>query len=109
MSPYPAAFTELVKEDKIIQLKIFRAAKIEGEAYSEMLAQNGLDGAAPGAILSDGKTYLAFTTANGAIRVDELQISGKKRMPVKDFLIGFRDIQSYHTSEGTSSKITNHA
>ena len=109
LSPYPAAFTELVKEDKTIQLKIFRAAKIEGEAYSEMLAQNGLDCAAPGAILSDGKTYLAFATANGAIRVDELQISGKKRMPVKDFLIGFRDLQSYHTSEGTSSKITNHA
>ena len=109
LSPYPAAFTELVKEDKIIQLKIFRAAKIEGEAYAEMLAQNGLDCAAPGAILSDGKTYLAFATANGAIRVDELQISGKKRMPVKNFLIGFRDLQSYHTSEGTSSKITNHA
>ena len=109
LSPYPAAFTELVKEDKTIQLKIFQSARIEGEAYSEMLAQNGLDSAAPGAILSDGKTYLAFATADGAIRVDELQISGKKRMPVKDFLIGFRDLQSYHTSEGTSSKITNHA
>ena len=109
LSPYPAAFTELVKEDKTIQLKIFQSAKIEGEEYAAMLAQNGLECAAPGAILSDGKTYLAFATADGAIRVDELQISGKKRMPVKDFLIGFRDLQTYHTSEGTSSKITNHA
>ena len=109
LSPYPAAFTELVKEDKTIQLKIFHSAKIEGEEYSAMLAQNGMESAVPGTILSDGKTYLAFATADGAIRVDELQISGKKRMPVKDFLIGFRDLQSYQTSEGTSSKITNHA
>ena len=106
LSPYPAAFTELVKEDKTIQLKIFKAAKIEGEAYTSMLAQNGMESAAPGTVLSDGKTYLAFATADGAIGVNELQISGKKRMAVKDFLIGFREPQTYSTTKGTSSQIT---
>jgi len=57
-------------------------------------------------VLSDGKNYLAIAAADGAISVTELQLAGKKRMPVKDFLIGFRDPQSYTTSEGTSSKIT---
>ena len=106
LSPYPAAFTELTKDEKVLQMKIYKAAKIEGEAYSEMLAGNGLTSAAPGTVLSDGKTYLAVSTADGAINVTELQLSGKKRMPVKDFLIGFREPQAYATTQGTSSQIT---
>ena len=106
LSPYPAAFTELVKEDKSIQMKIYSAAKVTGEEYNAMLEQNGMSSAQPGAVLSDGKTYLAVATADGAISVTELQIAGKKRMDVKSFLIGFREPKSYHTSQGTSSHIT---
>ena len=106
LSPYPAAFTELVKDGKATQLKIFKAMKIEGEEYAAMLAQNGLSSAAPGTVLSDGKTYLAFATNDGAISATEIQLAGKKRMPVKDFLIGFREPQNYTTTEGTSSSIT---
>ena len=106
LSPYPAAFTELVKGDKVTQIKIFRAVKVEGEQYAEMLAQNGLESAAPGTVLSDGKTYLAFATTDGAISATEIQMAGKKRMNIKDFLIGFREPQSYETSIGTSSSIT---
>ncbi len=106
LSPYPAAFTELVKDEKVLQMKIYRTVKVEGEGYSAMLAANGLDKAAPGTILSDGKTYLAFATADGAISVTELQLSGKKRMNVKDFLIGFREPVTYGTTQGTSSQIT---
>lgn len=106
LSPYPTAFTELVKDEKVLQMKIYRTVKVEGEGYSAMLAANGLDKAAPGTILSDGKTYLAFATADGAISVTELQLSGKKRMNVKDFLIGFREPVTYGTTQGTSSQIT---
>ncbi len=106
LSPYPAAFTELTKDDKTIQMKIFRTLKVEGTEYEAMLAQNGLTAAEPGTILSDGKTYLAITTADGALSITELQISGKKKMPVKDFLIGFREPKSYGTTAGTSSTIT---
>ena len=105
-SPYPAAFTELVKDGKATQLKIFKTVKVEGEEYAAMLAQNGMSSAEPGTVLSDGKTYLAFVTNDGAISATEIQLAGKKRMPVKDFLIGFRDPQSYTTSVGTSSSIT---
>ena len=106
LSPYPAAFTELTKDEKVLQMKIYKAVKVTGDDYTVMLGQNGLDAAAPGTILSDGKTYLAIGTADGAISVTELQLSGKKRMAVKDFLIGFRDPQSYRTTQGTSSQIT---
>ena len=107
LSPYPAAFTELVKDDKATQMKIFRTVKVEGEEYAAMLAQCGFSTAVePGTILSDGKTYLAIATADGAISVTELQLAGTKRMAVKDFLIGFREPQSYKTSTGTSSQVT---
>ena len=106
LSPYPAAFTELVKGDKVQQMKIYSTVKVTGDEYAAMLEQNGMASAAPGTVLSDGKTYLAFATADGAISVTELQLSGKKRMAVKDFLIGFREPQSYTTTQGTSSQIT---
>lgn len=106
LSPYPGAFTELSKDGKTVQMKIFGSRKIEGEAYAALLAENGLTGAEPGTVLSDGKSYLAIAAADGALSVTELQISGKKRMAAKDFLIGFREPQSYSATQGTSSLIT---
>ena len=106
LSPYPAAFTELSKDDKAMQLKIYKSVKVTGEEYQTMLEQNGISSAAPGTVLSDGKSYLAFSTADGAISVTEIQLAGKKRMAVKDFLIGFREPQTYTTTKGTSSNIT---
>ena len=108
LSPYPAAFTELTREDKVLQMKIYKAVKVTGEEFETMLAQNGLSSAEPGTVLSDGKTYLAFSTADGAVSVTELQLAGKKRMAVKEFLIGFREPRTYGTSKGTSSQITGH-
>ena len=108
LSPYPAAFTELVKDEKVLQMKLYKTVKVEGEDFSAMLSACGLESAAPGTVLSDGKTYLAFATSDGAISVTELQLAGKKRMGVKEFLIGFREPMSYSTSQGTSSQITGH-
>ena len=108
LSPYPAAFTELVKDDKVLQMKIYAAAKVQGDEYKAMLEQCGLESASPGTVLSDGKTYLAIAATDGAVSITELQLAGKKRMAVKDFLIGFREPMSYTTTKGTSSKITGH-
>ena len=106
LSPYPAAFTELTKDDKALQMKIYKTIKVKGDDYSAMLETCGKEQAAPGTVLSDGKTFLAIATADGAISVTELQLAGKKKMAVKDFLIGFREPQSYGTSQGTSSQVT---
>ena len=105
LSPYPAAFTELTKGDKVQQMKIFKTEKITGEAFEQMLETCGVEAAVPGTILSDSKNFLAIATADGAISITELQLAGKKRMAVKDFLIGFREPMSYGTTQGTSSQI----
>jgi len=84
LSPYPAAFTELAEDGgQPLVLKIYSAEKV---------ALHGK----PGEILSDGKTYLAIATADGAISIKDMQLSGKKRMEVKNFLLGFRNPDKYH-------------
>ena len=91
LSPCPTAFTELVKigdaESSPVQLKIFKAEKMTASAE-------------PGTILSDGKSYLAIATSDGAISIKDLQIQGKKRMNVEDFLRGFRSITDYSCRKG---------
>ncbi|HVU93920.1 MAG TPA: methionyl-tRNA formyltransferase [Puia sp.] len=77
LSPFPTAYTELDGKT----LKIYRAEKV-----IHTLAPD----AAPGVYDTDGKSYLRFATKDGYIRVTELQLEGKKRMPVADFLRGYR-------------------
>ena len=90
LSPYPCAFTELVSEGEPQQLKVFF-----GEMRYDLHAE-------PGTILSDGKTYFAVATQDGAIAITDLQLAGKKRMDVKSFLLGFRNPTAYTTTPGTS-------
>ena len=49
-----------------------------------------LAAATAGQLFSDGKNYLQFSTAEGFVAVQELQMEGKRRMSVKDFLNGFK-------------------
>ena len=75
LSPFPGAFTYL--GDKI--LKIYKAEK--------KLAQRNVPA---GAFETDGKTYLRFAGSDGYVYVDEMQLEGKKRMKVQDFLRGYK-------------------
>lgn len=111
LSPYPTAYTELVKEGGVpAQLKIFSAEKVGASALAEALRQAGIPdtgtgksaGTVPGQILTDGKSYLHITTADGAISLKDVQIAGKKRMEIKAFLAGFREPETYSVTSGTS-------
>ena len=53
-------------------------------------------------MLSDGKSYLHIVSASGAISVTELQMSGKKKMAVEDFLRGHREPQNWKALCGSS-------
>ena len=46
--------------------------------------------AEPGTIITDGKTYLGVASGKYTVRIVDLQVAGKKRMPVAEFLKGFR-------------------
>lgn len=80
LSPYPAAWTELVNADGTSQvLKIFQTEK-NFFPHEEKI----------GAVSTDGKTYLRVALADGYLNILSLQLAGKKRMPVADFLRGYK-------------------
>ncbi len=75
LSPFPGAFTTLKEK----MLKIYRSEKD--------LTPHTLS---PGELESDGKTFLRFACADGFIRVKELQLEGKKKIGIEEFLRGYR-------------------
>jgi methionyl-tRNA formyltransferase len=75
LSPFPGAFTTFHDAN----LKIYR---------SELLpASHNLQ---PGSYQTDKKTFLHFAAADGLIQVNELQLEGKRKMKVDEFLRGYR-------------------
>jgi methionyl-tRNA formyltransferase len=80
LSPYPAAFTEIKGKDSPLPLKLF--------STTPEIASHNLQ---PGAIESDQKSYLKVACCDGFIYIHDLQLSGKKRLLIKDFLAGTRN------------------
>lgn len=78
LSPYPAAWTELSANGKRMVMKIYRTAK-----------EIGLCEAPVGTVITDGKTHFKIAQPDGFLHVEEVQLAGKKRMEIKDFLRGF--------------------
>ncbi len=76
LSPYPAAYTHL--DGKV--LKIYAADKEDGIVADQEI----------GSYATDGKTYLKFHSKNGFIHIRSLQLEGKKKMDIIEFLRGYR-------------------
>ena len=114
LSPFPCAYTELVPSGDTVSSALLRspvrvnapetaspagALQLKvffGEMRYDLHAE-------PGTVLSDGKTYFAIATKDGALAITDLQLAGKKRMDVKSFLLGFRNPCDYVATPGTSS------
>lgn len=83
LSPYPAAWTELHQgEAAPVSLKIFETEKL--------FTPHTLK---PGTVVTDKKTYFHIASTDGFLRVLSLQLAGKKRMDVADFLRGYRHVE----------------
>lgn len=90
LSPYPTAFTYL--DGKI--LKIYKSEesviknKDDGNlseiSLRQLVDRNDI------AIKTDHKTYLSFKCADAYLDILELQLEGKKRMKVDEFLRGYK-------------------
>lgn len=80
LSPYPAAWTELQNGDKTINVKVYEAVKISGDSSAWQV----------GTILSDGKSEIRVAVQDGFIGIKALQVAGKKKMQVVDFMRGFK-------------------
>ena len=87
LSPYPAAWTEWTAGGKQTVMKIYQTAK-EFAAVSEPV----------GTVLTDGRTYLKVALADGYLHIESLQLAGKKRMAVADFLRGLQAGTELHVN-----------
>lgn len=85
LSPYPGAWTTMRTENGCEQqvVKIFKTTKVD----------RLFDGLNKGALVADGGK-LFVVTMDGALRIDTLQMAGKKRMEASAFLNGLRNVES---------------
>lgn len=75
LSPYPGAFTVLNEK----MLKIYQCEK-------EIVFPKSTEGDYE----TDGKTFLKFACADGYIHLTQIQLEGKKKMEITEFLRGYR-------------------
>lgn len=74
LNPWPSAYTMY----KGKTLKIWEADAVPMERKEE-----------PGTVILVGKDFFDVATKEGALRVKSLQLEGKKKVAVKDFLLGY--------------------
>ncbi len=75
LSPYPTAFSTLAGKN----LKIFKATLVQQQPHVK-----------PGEFVTDHKNFLKFAAADGWLNLEEVQLEGKKKMGIEEFLRGIR-------------------
>lgn len=80
LSPYPAAWSELNQADGTkVALKIYETEKNCVEHHLPI-----------GTVCSDGKTFFKVAVNDGYLSIKELQLAGKKRLRIEEFLRGYK-------------------
>ena len=86
LSPYPGAHSLLHAGGKEQDVKIYAAQPV---------AQKNPVNVAPGTISTDGKTYFRVQCGSDALDILELQMPGKKRLTIREFLAGWRPTEAF--------------
>ncbi len=85
LAPYPAAWSRMYKDGaEVGSAKIFSVRFTAAEHKCNV-----------GEIRTDGRTTLEVACKDGWIALEELQLAGKRRMAVRDLLLGLRDAGDY--------------
>jgi methionyl-tRNA formyltransferase len=85
LSPYPCARSFFIKDSVSVSFKIFESRPEQSDHSLK-----------PGEIVSDGKSFVKIACQNGFLNIVNIQLEGKKRMDIADFLKGFK-ISDYKT------------
>lgn len=82
LSPYPVAFTVFTPDNKQEEMIKIYKSRLEWQDHTQKA----------GLIETDNKTYVRIACPDGYIYVEEIQLVGKKRLPVKEFLLGNKNL-----------------
>ncbi|MEI6143093.1 MAG: methionyl-tRNA formyltransferase [Mariniphaga sp.] len=88
LSPYPAAWTNFARAGFETAVKIFKTSV-------ELIEHQDI----PGNIVTDNKKFLKVACSDGYLHLIDLQLSGKKRMGIAEFLRGFQNAAEYSAGE----------
>lgn len=81
LSPYPAAWTPIFKDGaEVGSVKLFEVRFVEDNRQGSV-----------GSVVTDGRTEYGVRCKDGVIYFESLQLAGKKRMSIKELLLGWRD------------------
>ena len=69
-------------------MKIFAAEKMERESMF-----------APGTIITDGRSRFEVVCRDGMLNLTEVQLDGRKKMKIEDFMRGLENLPSYNIAE----------
>ena len=79
LSPYPAAWTPVIANGKETEMKVFKASPVPSKGTASPVPSKGG---------GNGGDKLLIPLSGGALSLDEVQLAGKKRMPIADLLRG---------------------
>lgn len=85
LAPYPAAWSRMYKDGAEVG-----SAKIFSVRFTATEHKHNV-----GEVRTDGRTTLEVACKDGWIALEELQLAGKRRMAVRDLLLGLRDAADY--------------
>lgn len=82
LAPYPAAWTPIYRDgEECGSIKLF-GVRFEADNKTGSV----------GEVVTDMRTYLGVRCQDGVIYLDDLQLAGKRRMAIKELLLGWRDV-----------------
>ena len=82
LAPYPAAWTPIYREGEECGSIKFFGVRFEADNKTGSV----------GEVVTDMRTYLGVRCQDGVIYLDDLQLAGKRRMAIKELLLGWRDV-----------------
>ncbi len=99
LSPYPVAWTILndktcrIYEARMLEVDLeLPLLSVTSESEFQLPTENSEKHTQTtiGTYITDGKKYLHFQCADGILAIENLQLEGKKRMGIEEFLRGYR-------------------
>ena len=110
LAPYPTAWSDLIREEgdrKDGTAPGGESGGTAGNGPSVKIFSAAFEAAAhglrPGTVASDGRTEIRIACADGWIIPGELQLAGKKRLPVRELLLGWRDATNTASEDSPSA------
>ncbi len=85
LSPYPCAWSELIDRHK---------NKIAVKVYKSEIIDADINKYETGEIITDGKSFFHVQTGQGIISIQQIQLAGKRRLGVREFLAGFKGLEN---------------